>query len=144
MSKCNDNGCQCSRCAPFAESPEGLFLLAVASEVRRARLKFPEQASQITGLALAEESGEAVKALLHTLEGKGNEQQLYSECVQTAAMALRLAMENQDRQSWPGNKRGCGGSYEVGSGGHVPGTPGEGCPSCDRDFESPKFKRRID
>lgn len=111
------------------------FVFSVLAEVKKARAKFGEQPSTITGLALGEESGEAQRALLHIYEGKGGEDPLYLECFQTAAMALRLATEWKDRQGWPGNaKRGCGGSYEVGSGGHVPGTPGEGCAACDRDF----------
>jgi len=131
------------------------FVLRVLAEVTKARAKFGEQPSTITGLALGEESGEAQRALLHIYEGKGGEDPLYLECYQTAAMALRLATESADRVQWAGNrKRGCGGSYEVGSGGHVPGTPGEGCAACDRDFGDAhdggngtvpaKFARRTD
>lgn len=132
------------------------FVLRVLAEVTKARAKFGGQPSEITGLALSEESGEAQRALLHIYEGKSGEEPLYLECYQTAAMALRLATETADRAQWAGNrKRGCGGSYEVGSGGHVPGTPGEGCPACDRDFGDQshdggngtvpaKFARRAD
>lgn len=62
-----------------------------------------DQGSLVTALALAEEAGEAIKALNHILEGKGGEAELYLECVQTAAMALRLATELEDRSTWAGN-----------------------------------------
>lgn len=132
------------------------FVLRVLAEVTKARAKFGAQSSEVNGLALGEELGEValavalgatqpIKKLLHIKEGKAGDDDLYLECVQTAGMAMRLATENADRANWPGNvKRGCGGSYEVGSGGHVPGTPGEGCAACDRDFGAPKFARRID
>ena len=166
-------------------SPEASFCVDVLAEVRKARAKFGGQSSEVTGLALGEELNEVflavalgsrqpIKKLLHIREGKSGEDELYAECVQLAAMALRLATESADRAAWPGNakrdsslamraasipgvtpsgyavpKRGCGGSYEVGSGGHVPGTPGEGCPACDRDFGNkdtppPRFARRAD
>lgn len=136
------------------------FLRDVAAEVAKARAKFGGQSSEMTGLALAEEINEVhlavalgarqpIKKILHIKEGKSGEDDLYLECVQVAAMALRLALESDDRREWAGNKRGCGGSYEVGSGGHVPGIAGEGCEACDRDFgpaESPRprFPRRAD
>lgn len=81
------------------------FLEDVWDEVKRARAKFPNQDSKITGLALGEESGEAQRALLHIYEGKSGEDPLYLECVQTAAMALRLALESTDRTEWKGNVR---------------------------------------
>lgn len=121
-----------------AVSDEMKFIQAVVAEVDRARALFPDSNSLISGLALGEESSEAQRALLHIYEGKGGESNLYLECVQTAAMALRLALESADRAGWKGNKHGCGGSYEVGSGGHVPGVAGEGCEACDRDFGEPK------
>lgn len=123
------------------------FVDDVLAEVAKARAKFGGQPSETTGLALSEEVGEvnlavalnarsgaAIRKLLHIKEGKSGEDDLYLECVQTAAMALRLATERTDRTDWPGNKRGCGGSYEIGSGGHTPGVAGEGCEACDRDF----------
>lgn len=85
------------------------FCEDVVSEVFKARAAFPGNGSLITGLALGEESGEAQRALLHIWEGKGGESDLYLECVQTAAMALRLALEWQDRRKWAGNvKCTCG------------------------------------
>lgn len=135
------------------------FVLRVLAEVTKARAKFGGQPSLVTGLALAEELSEVdlavalgatkpIKKLLHIQEGKSGDDDLYVECVQTAAMSLRLATENADRATWAGNvKRGCGGSYEVGSGGHVPGVAGEGCAACDRDFgpdPATHFKRRTD
>lgn len=90
------------------------FVLDVLAEVFRARAKFGGQSSELTGLALAEELSEvhlavalgacqAIKRLLHIKEGKSGEDDLYTECVQVAAMALRLALESDDRREWPGN-----------------------------------------
>lgn len=84
---------------------DGQFLADVFAEVTKARAKFPNNGSLITGLALGEESGEAQRALLHIYEGKSAEGPLYLECVQTAAMALRLALESADRVNWLGNER---------------------------------------
>lgn len=84
-------------------NPDVSFLLGVLAEVRKARAKFPDNGSLVTGLALGEESGEAQRALLHIYEGKSAEEPLYLECVQTAAMALRLALEGDDRAEWKGN-----------------------------------------
>lgn len=81
------------------------FLENVWDEVVKARAKFPGNGSLVTGLALGEEAGEAQRALLHIHEGKSAEQPLYEECVQTAAMALRLALESEDRTEWLGNVR---------------------------------------
>ena len=62
------------------------FIRAVILEVANAREKFPSN-DGLT-LALAEESGEAIKAAMDE-----NLDFLRAECVQTAAMALRLAVE---------------------------------------------------
>lgn len=83
------------------------FLKDVLAEFTRARGLFPEQRSEITGLALGEECGEAQRALLHIYEGKGGEADLYKECVRTAAMTMRLALERADRKGWKGNIVGC-------------------------------------
>lgn len=61
------------------------FLADVQREVESARAKFPGNGYMY--LALAEEVGEVAKALLERDDG------LYAECVQVAAMAMRLAEE---------------------------------------------------
>lgn len=67
------------------------FLSDVRHELGRAREKFPGNEHQAA--ALTEESGEVLKALLqHTHEG-GEAGEVYNECVQTAAMAVRVAVE---------------------------------------------------
>lgn len=92
--------------SPAAElDPVRRFLADVANEVENARKKFPNNGSVVQGLALGEESGEAQRALLHIMEGKSGEDPLWLECVQTAAMAVRLATESTDRTEWLGNVR---------------------------------------
>lgn len=93
------------RSPAHALDPDRRFLADVAREVASARTAFPGNGSLITGLALGEESGEAQRALLHIHEGKGAEDGVWLECVQTAAMALRLATESRDRTEWKGNLR---------------------------------------
>ena len=97
------NGARLTPCKHCNETAEQRFMLDVLDEVKRAREKFPEQVSTINGLALGEECGETVRALLHILEGKGGEDALYKEAVQCAAMALRVALEKDDRRHWKGN-----------------------------------------
>lgn len=63
------------------------FLKAVEREVARARAAWPRNAHMYA--ALAEEVGEVARALL---EGQGPDA-LRAECVQVAAMAMRLAEE---------------------------------------------------
>ncbi len=86
-----------------AATAEERFVIDVLAEVTKARKAFPNQDSVITGLALGEEAGETQRALLHIWEGKGGEADLYGEAVQTAAMALRVALEKTDRVTWAGN-----------------------------------------
>jgi hypothetical protein len=74
------------------------FLRDVKAEADAARLRFGKQESKVTGLALAEEFGEVVRALLHILEGKGGEDELRGE-----AMCMRLANEKESRVLWAGN-----------------------------------------
>lgn len=62
------------------------FFLDVKKEIRRAEAKSPE--TDCLGLALMEEAGKVAKAMLS--EKPLN---IYKECVQTAAMALRVAVE---------------------------------------------------
>jgi hypothetical protein len=63
----------------------------VMEELVRARAKFPS-VDHLT-LALAEESGEVVKAVLDLREGKGTKAELHSEIIQTIAMCVRLLEE---------------------------------------------------
>ena len=77
------------------DSRDSLFLNALCVELEMARLKFPER---ITMAVLVEEVGEVARALQD--EGR---QALYAECIQVAAMALRLALEGarEYQRSWP-------------------------------------------
>lgn len=69
-----------------------LFLLGVAKEVKRAVTKFPQPNPNLA--ALTEETGELAKALLHIREGISDSwSDVYTEAVQTAAMACRVALE---------------------------------------------------
>lgn len=81
-------------------SPEELFFLAVRREFERARKKFPEP-DHLT-LALAEECGEAIKAICdYRIRGISDEVRLsgiYGELIQTAAMCVRLAVEGDPTQ----------------------------------------------
>jgi len=68
------------------------FLSDVHIEVLRAVEKFPQPNPTIA--AMAEESGELAKAMLHIREGKSNDWwEVYNEAVQLAAMACRCALE---------------------------------------------------
>lgn len=68
------------------KSPVIAFLSEVVAELERARHLFP--GDRIMGLALAEEFGELIKALLDE-PGKA----VWKEAVQTAAMAARVAID---------------------------------------------------
>ncbi len=68
------------------EDPVGAFMCDVTNEVIRAREKFPSPAGSMC--ALTEEVGEAAKALLDEPWAH-----VYTECVQVAAMAIRVAIE---------------------------------------------------
>ena len=72
----------------FAEELDR-FLAAVKEEVVRARTKFPGR--RIMGLAMAEEFGELVKALLDEYAAD-----VRKEAVQTAAMCVRVALEGDE------------------------------------------------
>ncbi|MDR5170699.1 hypothetical protein IHQ56_02600 [Methylobacillus flagellatus] len=69
-----------------SQSPERKFLDDVHQELERARSKFP--GDNITGLALAEEFGEVIKAALE--EPAAN---VRKEAIQTAVMAARLVLD---------------------------------------------------
>ncbi len=69
-----------------------VFLNHVAAEVDRAREKFPTNKHKLA--AMMEEAGEVVKAMLdHEYEKDVSEQDIYKECVQAAAMCLRVAID---------------------------------------------------
>lgn len=72
----------------FSEELEK-FLSDVKAEVIRARSKFPGR--RIMGLALAEEFGELMKALLD--EHSNN---VKKEAIQTACMCIRVALEGDE------------------------------------------------
>jgi hypothetical protein len=71
------------------------FVQSVLDEVDTARACYPDKP---TMAVLVEEVGEVARALQD--EGR---QALYSECIQVAAMALRLALEGarEYQRSWP-------------------------------------------
>lgn len=65
---------------------EEVFLAQVLDEVLRARAKFP--GDRVMGLALAEEFGELIKAVLDE-----SPERVRKEAVQTAAMCVRLVLD---------------------------------------------------
>lgn len=72
-------------------SAEADFFADVLAELTRARTKFPENKHNLA--ALIEESGEVANALLSVDYELGTDADVWNECVQTAAMALRVAVE---------------------------------------------------
>ncbi len=87
------------------------FLAEVEAEIYRARAKFP--GNEHMYVALAEEVGEVANALLEGSEG------LRAECVQVAAMAMRLAEEgdadfgNRKERAMSDAPQGRAPTYEV-------------------------------
>lgn len=65
------------------------FLKLVTAELERARSKFPKQSRETTILALVEEVGEVAQAYL---QGR-SEEDYRKECVQSAVMAIRCALD---------------------------------------------------
>lgn len=68
-----------------------LFVIAVLKEVERARRLFPGNKMMLA--AFSEEAGEVAKAFIDHDRGKETAENLVTECVQAAAMALRCAIE---------------------------------------------------
>lgn len=77
------------------DARDSLFLNALCAEIEMARFKFPER---ITMAVLVEEVGEIAKALQDA-----SREAVYLECVQVAAMAMRMATEGckEYERSWP-------------------------------------------
>lgn len=77
------------------DSRDSLFLNALCAELEMARFKFPER---ITMAVLVEEVGEVARALQEQ-----SREAIYFECVQVAAMAMRMATEGcrEYERSWP-------------------------------------------
>ena len=70
------------------------FIADVRAEYARAMKLFPDNGSKQPQLAVfAEEAGEVPKALLDHSRGEDTIDGIYTECVQAAAMAARLAIE---------------------------------------------------
>lgn len=67
------------------------FLFCVEKEFIGATNKFPNNENQT--VALMEEVGELANALLEHGYGKGDQQSVYNEAVQVAAMAMRIAVQ---------------------------------------------------
>ena len=79
-------------------NPEAQFIIDVGKEVARARKKFPEGKHLLA--ALFEEVGEVSNALLEreylvepAVFPSDHDRYVWNECVQAAAMAMRLATE---------------------------------------------------
>ena len=68
---------------------EDEFIEAFRAELRRARAKFPGR--KLMGLAMAEEAGELVKALLDEPCAA-----IRKEAIQTAVMAARIALDGDE------------------------------------------------
>ena len=67
------------------------FLYNVKAEVKRAREKF---SNDDLAHAMTEEFGEVIKALMDQKQKKTvTSQEIYDECVQAAAMAMRVALD---------------------------------------------------
>lgn len=67
------------------------IMKAVEIELAKAREKFPSNKHLV--LALAEESGEVVKAFLDYSQGKSSQLEIVKELVQTITVAVRLLQE---------------------------------------------------
>ena len=67
------------------------FMNDVLQEVARARVKFPTNEHKL--VAFCEEAGEVANAFLEHKYGKTSVEDVWKECVQAAAMAMRCAVE---------------------------------------------------
>ena len=74
------------------------FLHDVECELGRARIKFPDNNHMLA--ALSEEAGEVANALLEKDYGNGTDEDVWNECVQAAAMCLRVATEGDPSFSY--------------------------------------------
>jgi hypothetical protein len=75
-----------------------MFLDAVAREFYGAKRKFPSNRFNVA--ALGEETGELNKALLDAEFGKEHPSNIYTEAVQTASMAMRIALDGSQEFSY--------------------------------------------
>ena len=92
---------------PTICSIDSVFLAAVLDEISRARTKHPH--FEITLAAMGEEFGEVCKAMLDE-----RAERVWDECVQLAAMALKLAVDgDRSMEAWR-NKRQLGGVGRLG------------------------------
>lgn len=74
------------------------FLNDVRKELKLAQEKFPGNNLMLP--ALFEETGEVSKALIDHQLGNASSDEVYIECIQTAVMALRVALEGDDAFSY--------------------------------------------
>lgn len=81
-----DAGFRITPAEELAQRAQRMFFTDVASELHNARKKFPHTGA--VAVALMEEVGELAKAMLSE-----SQENIYSEAVQVAAMALRCALE---------------------------------------------------
>ncbi len=73
-----------------------IIIEEILDELKRARGKFPQQNIWVTLAALTEEVGELNQALLqlnHQPEKGVTPEKVYAEAVQTAVMAIRVALD---------------------------------------------------
>lgn len=80
--------------------PSSKLLHGIANEVVSARQKFPTNKHNLA--AMLEEAGEVANALLEFENGNKTEGDVVLECVQLAAMAIRIAEEGSAEFSFQG------------------------------------------
>jgi len=101
LSYTNNKNFDLTDCADNADEPDALeealyqsdmqFFLDVKKEIVSARAKF---SNLDLAHAMTEEFGEVIKALMDQKQkGYVTSDEIYAECVQAAAMAMRLALE---------------------------------------------------
>jgi len=72
--------------------PEVQFISEMLDELSRARAKFPSANHSM--IALTEEVGELAQAVLKHAAGKQPRSRIWDEALQVAAMAMRVAIED--------------------------------------------------
>lgn len=91
--------CQCvdpdTQALERLTNPDGIVITMIRGELDAARKKFPDNLHQL--VALMEEVGELAQAMMeHDRDGSQTVQMVLRECVQVAAMAIRVATEGDE------------------------------------------------